>query len=116
MQGQIKKSSIKLQKPCVPILYPFDSVFFLPQFILLLQSDSHTQLWNFTLPLEKASIDLAGIRVQDDPTVVLCASPVDDRGAFNLVSAGCVLYASSCLQAKAKAVGSPVPCSFIIQI
>jgi len=71
-----------------------------------LQRASLTQLWNFTLSLQKASIDLAGIGVQDNPTVDIRASPVHDRGAFNLISAGCVVYASSCLQARVKTGGS----------
>lgn len=55
---------------------------------------------------EKASTDLAGIRVQDDPTADAHACPVHDRGAFKLVRAGCVLHVSSCFHTKVKAVGS----------
>lgn len=78
------------KNPFVPILYSLNTVFFLCWFILILQTDSCTLLWNFTLPLEKGSSDLAGIRVQDDPTSVQ-ASLVCDRGTFNLVLL-CVLH------------------------
>lgn len=80
--------------------------FFLSQFLLPSQSDSHTQLFNLILPLEKASTDLASIRVQDDAMVDARACPVHDRVAFKLVRAGCVLHASLCFHTKEKAARS----------
>lgn len=80
--------------------------FFLSRFLLPSQSDSHTQLFNLILPLEKASTDLASIRVQDDAMVDARACPVHDRVAFKLVRAGCVLHASLCFHTKEKAARS----------
>lgn len=70
MQSQIKQVIHQTAKILCPHPLPFKQCFPPLLIYLLLQSDSCTLLWNFTLPLGKDSNNLAGIGVQDDPTDV----------------------------------------------